>query len=517
VSSVYSQPISRQPVEKIIEHILSSDSNHPNTLGAVFYCRDSLALFYKGKEYRPAWRKHKNTVALLSALRSANLEGLRPQDYHLIELERYFSLRHKSRQDRAYFDLLLTDAYFLYGTHLLRGKINPETLYPGEWETARRNAKLVSLLQDALDEQEITASLEILKPAHASYKKLKSALQFYELIQSESSWPMISEGPPLEPCHTSDQIAQVRKRLHLTGQLTAIAEGDSSFYDSSLFTVVKKFQYQHGLRADGVIGKNTVMALNYLPEQYIQKIKVNLERCRWLPQSWGPRFVWVNIPDFRLSTYENDSIVFTMKIIAGRPDRKTPVFSSRIRYLTLNPTWTVPPTILKEDALPAIQSGQNYLKRNDLRVFNATGEELDPATIAWSQYTAENFPYILRHDPGGSNPLGRMKFQFPNNHLVFLHDTNLPNLFSNSYRALSSGCIRLEQPFALAEYLLKGTGWTKAKLNDLVQKGETTTLTFPTPTPIYLVYFTAFAENGELHFRHDVYGWDEAILKALTN
>jgi murein L,D-transpeptidase YcbB/YkuD len=283
-------------------------------------------------------------------------------------------------------------------------------------------------------------------------------------------------------------------------------------YDSIMVIAIKKLQQKYGLVNDGIIGKQTLAALNTTIEKHIQKITINMERYRWLPKQLGQDYISINIPDFSAKVNSSDSIVMRMKTIVGRPERKTPVLNSELRYLIINPTWTVPPTILKEDALPAIKRNINYLKKNNLSVINKKGEEVNPATLPWYKYNERNFPYQLVQAPGPMNSLGLIKFQFPNNHRVFLHDTNSHGLFNASYRALSSGCIRVEHPFALAAYLLTGTNWTNEKLNQAIQSKKTQTITIPIQMAIHVFYFTAFVdEHNEIQFRNDIYGWDEML------
>jgi murein L,D-transpeptidase YcbB/YkuD len=243
-----------------------------------------------------------------------------------------------------------------------------------------------------------------------------------------------------------------------------------------------------------------------------------MERYRWLPeQQLGKNYISINIPDFHAEVMAADTLVMRMKTIVGRPERKTPVLSSELRYLILNPTWTVPPTILKEDALPAIRHNINYLKRNNLKVINRKGEEINPHTLPWYKYNERNFPYQLVQEPGPSNSLGLIKFQFPNNHRVFLHDTNAHGLFAATNRALSSGCIRIEHPFVLANYLLTGTTWTEEKINKAIKSGKTQTITIPTRIEIQIFYFTAFVNSqNEIQFRNDIYGWDEILYKYFV-
>jgi murein L,D-transpeptidase YcbB/YkuD len=477
----------------------------------------SLISFYDKNQFELAWCEERNVIELVDAVRNAGDEGLNPDDYHIRAIEKYFKRKDPTEIEKVTLDLLLTDAFLIYSSHLLTGKLDPELLYSEKWEEQRRALDLVQLLISALHGFNVGATLEGLKPAYEGYAKLKAQLKFFRKLQREGGWQPIAVGEPIEPGTVDDRIPLIRKRLSLTSQLhSLISNNDSDFYDSAMISVVKKIQYQHGLNADGIIGQRTINVINYQPDDYINRIVINLERYRWLPWELEDRYVLINIPDFQLEVRESDSLIMKMKTIIGRPDRRTPQFSSHIRYLIINPTWIVPPTILKEDVLPAVKTNIRYLEKNNIRVIDKTGQEIDPSALPWSTFTERNFPYQLRQDPGLYNSMGLIKFQFPNQHKVFLHDTNNHSLFSKEDRALSSGCIRIERPFVLAAHMLKNTKWTLSKLNKVVESGKTMTIVFPEPFPIHIVYFTAFVDSdNSFQVRSDIYELDAAILNNL--
>jgi len=515
VVAASAQPGSSALLKSIVEH---ADSTHtPIVLFDGVILHNNLFLpFYQPDGYTIAWKQQENITELIDIIGTAEREGLTPGDYHLQALNKYYSKK-KTEHETVFFDLLLTDAFLRYSSHLLFGKLDPEILYPGKWEVIGPEADLVSILQHALNEQSVARSLRDMAPKSSNYEKLKASLYFFKEIKAKGGWLRIPEGPSLEPGMIDDRIPLVRERLTITGQLPLLYHSpDKAEYDSVLLLAVKKFQRQNGLEGDGVIGKTTLEFLNYSVDYYIDKILINLERYRWLPRKLGTQFLLINIPAFSAELYEEDSIVLSMRAIVGRKDRMTPVFSSNMRNLIYNPTWTVPPTILEEDVLPQVKMNINYLDRHKLRVIDYMGEEISPESIPWASYTASNFPYLLRQDPGGSNPLGLIKFEFINRYRVFLHDTNSRALFNQSYRALSSGCIRIDKPYALAVYLLKGTSWTEKTLRQAISSGETVSLPFQIKVPIHIVYFTAFVDgDGNLQIRNDIYEWDQSILKAL--
>jgi murein L,D-transpeptidase YcbB/YkuD len=227
-------------------------------------------------------------------------------------------------------------------------------------------------------------------------------------------------------------------------------------------------------------------------------------------------FVFVNIPGFKVYYVRDEKLAWTRRAQVGKLFRQTPVFRADMTYLEFNPTWTVPPTILAKDILPAVRKDPGYLKKRNIRVIDSKGKVVNPKSINWSKYTGKNFPYQLRQDPGPGNALGQVKFMFPNKHLVYLHDTPSKNLFDRESRAFSSGCVRIENPFEFAQLLL-GKEWNAKRIDGIIKSKKTTTVKLAKPVPVILFYLTALpAFDGRFHFRNDVYSRDEAVLEDLN-
>ncbi len=279
---------------------------------------------------------------------------------------------------------------------------------------------------------------------------------------------------------------------------------------------MRRFQKWHGLAVDGVVGPATLAALNVSVEKRIRQIEVNLERWRWLPQELGARHILVNIAGFELNVIENGQPVMTMRVVMGKEERPTPVFSGALTYLVVCPYWQVPSTIAVKDKLPQIRKDPGYLTRKKIKVFQG-GEAINPRTINWSEVTAKNFNYRFRQDPGPKNALGRVKFVFPNPFSVILHDTPDRELFTRNVRTFSSGCIRVEKPIELAEYVMHGDPqWTREKILATINKWVERTVWLPEPIPVHLLYFTAWVDaEGMTHFRDDIYGRDKRLDEAL--
>ncbi len=280
------------------------------------------------------------------------------------------------------------------------------------------------------------------------------------------------------------------------------------------------FQARHGLAADGVVGAKTLAALNVPVAERMEQIELNLERWRWLPRDLGSRLVVVNIAGFELAAVDEDGRSLEMRVAVGRSYRRTPVFSDEIRYLVFNPSWEVPATLAVRDKLPEIRQDPGYLEQQGFVVLRGWGEdqrEVDPDEVDWASLGPGNFPYRLRQSPGPLNALGRVKFMFPNRFNVYLHDTPDREVFARSERDVSSGCIRLEKPMELAEWLLAGSArWDRQMIDRVVAAGDETVASLERPVPVHLLYWTAWADDaGVVQFRRDIYGRDAALGAVL--
>jgi murein L,D-transpeptidase YcbB/YkuD len=278
------------------------------------------------------------------------------------------------------------------------------------------------------------------------------------------------------------------------------------------------FQKDWGLNADGKIGKGTLLALNNKPNNLISQLKVNMERYRWLPLQEPEKYIIVNIANFKLALIEGVDTLISMRAIVGKDYRKTPVFNARMTYIVFAPTWTVPPTILMNDVIPELLKGPGYLKQKNMKILRNNGTEIAYSDIDWSKISKTNFPYMVRQNSGSQNALGKVKFMFPNSYDVYIHDTPTRGLFARDDRAISSGCIRIEKPFELAELLLSSSPeWTPAKIHNAMQQNSEQTVGLKTPVDVILLYLTAWSEgNGHVQFRKDIYQRDAMVLNALN-
>lgn len=372
-----------------------------------------LPLFYEQGTYRPAWSGDKGPLpyaeALIKAIYSAETEGLKPNDYHLVQIEttlkeiRQNQVKKRPLNPRRLvdLDLLLTDAFLIYGSHILAGRVNPETLDP-EWHANRREVNLAKVLGSALDQNKIQEALWDLFPPYSGYNKLRQALARYRDIAVQGGWPIIPYGPLMREGQQGERVAALCARLIVTGDLEQkLAEGKERF-DEAVEKAVRKFQQRHELDVDGVVGPATLAALNVPVEERVRQIELNLERWRWLPQDLGKSYVLVNIASFELEVVEKGQPVIVMRVVVGRPYRRTPVFSDQITYLALNPYWHVPLSIAVKDILHQIHKDPDYLTRQNIKVFRGWGadaREIDSQSVNWSGVSAKNFPYRRRIFP----------------------------------------------------------------------------------------------------------------------
>jgi murein L,D-transpeptidase YcbB/YkuD len=292
---------------------------------------------------------------------------------------------------------------------------------------------------------------------------------------------------------------------------------DPQLFDPDLADAVERFQARHGLDADGIVGSQTIDAMNVPVESRIDQLKANLERTRWVFRDLEPRFLIVNIAGFEAYVVDEKEVTWKSRVQVGKPYRKTPVFKKEMTYLVLGPTWTVPPTILREDIIPKIKKDPGYLARNDMVLLDRSGKLVDISNVDLTAISADNFPYTVRQEPGPKNALGRIKFMFPNKHFVYLHDTPSQSLFDRVERTTSSGCIRVEKPISLAAELLGDpVEWSEARVEERISEASNETVTLTDPIMVFLMYWTSVPDgDGDVKFFSDVYSRDQAVLDGL--
>lgn len=498
--------------------------------GERLLARMALPAFYEQRAYRPAWISslgpHSSALDLVGFLRTLPQEGLHPDDYHAHRLQRLLTgisdgALTASAGAHTELELLLTDAYLMVAAHLVSGRVDPTT-FDREWLAVRREVDIVGTLKSALESGAISEALESLLPNHPGYRRLRELGDQYRRIADSGGWPPVPEGPSFKIGESSSRVVNLRRHLSITDGFASDGSDviDQELFDEGLDAALRRFQARHGLEPDGVVGAKTLTALNVPAEQRLHQIYLNLERWRWLPQDLGDRYVLVNLPGFDLRAVKGDQVLLEMRVAVGRRYRRTPVFSDTIRYLVFNPSWEIPAGIAVNDKLPEIQKDSSYLQKQGIRVLAGWGtdqRELDPITIDWSSLGSGNFPYRLRQDPGPLNALGRVKFMFPNRFNVYLHDTPGREVFRQSERDVSSGCIRLEKPLELAELLLEeNKSWIPGATQDFVRDYREQTVRLDGPWAVHILHWSAWvAEDQVAHFRPDLYERDDKLSNAL--
>jgi L,D-transpeptidase YcbB len=376
-----------------------------------------------------------------------------------------------------------------------------------------------AIIQRALDADAVYQALDHEKPKHPLYTGLQAALAQYRVIKAAGGWPQIPDGPTLKLGVHDARVSILGRRLIATGDLTPRSSQGMQSFDHGLAEAVKVFQRRHGLSADGAVGPGTLAVLNVPVDDRIQQLRINLERGRWLLHQLESTYVVVNVAGYHAHYVKDGQMLWQGRAQVGKPFRQTPSFKADMTYVVFNPTWTVPPTILTKDYLPALKQDPGYAQRKGLKVIDRAGRVIDPGQVDWSHYSPNHSPYLLRQDAGPRNALGRVKFIFPNDHAIFLHDTPNQTLFDKNERAFSSGCIRVENAIDLADLVLHNdAGWDRKAIDRAIELGKTRTVFLQETIPVFLLYWTAWVDvDGRVNFRHDLYGRDTLVQKGLAS
>jgi murein L,D-transpeptidase YcbB/YkuD len=473
---------------------------------------------YAASDSRPLWVGERGlreqTLVLLDAISTAPNEALRLDAYPLQDLQRTLARlrgnRRPSAAQLAEVDVLFTSAYAAYGEDLLAGQIDPRSVAQS-WHIDPREENVDSTLLQALREEDFGQALARLRPG-GGYEFLRRELARYRQIVSAGGWGTIPEGEALKPGDIAqlERMRRLLQRLHAEGLAREIripAADDTAaarglIYDAALAGAVARFQERHGIVPDSVLGGETVETLNKPADFRLRQVAANLERHRWLPRTLGTQYVLVNVPAFQLDVYERGTSVLSMKVVVGAEyqGKATPVFSDSISFLVFRPYWNVPDNIAERDLWPRLRADPGYFARNNYEVVSGGGRT------------------YVRQRPGSRNALGDVKFMFPNDFAIYLHDTPADELFDRTVRGYSSGCIRLEKPDELALYLLRPQGWDMQRVRATMEGGPLDSqVTLERKVPVFIVYFTAFERDGELLFGNDLYERDSRIIETMAS
>lgn len=480
---------------------------------------EQLHGFYQALDYAPQWQHPERLQQLSELIEETRYDGLRPAQYRLPEAS-------DIAQQPVCAELLSSHAYLQVLQHLRKGVLDPDKVEPYWYEAASVRALSVSTLAQAVAGlADLTQAFAEARPRSVFYLKLRDTFKQSDLL-TQADWGVVEEqGRSLRVGMQDSRVPALRQRLQAAGYLSAEietaseeaeiieAEPDGLLYSEALAAAVKSFQQDHYLEDDGIVGPATLRQLNVSPQQRVQQVQVNLERLRWLDKELEPTMLLVDIAGARLLYFRDGDIVWRTRTQVGTLKRQTPLLKSRITHLTINPTWTVPPTIFREDKLPAIRRDLDYLTRSNMTVLDYQGNVLDPASVNWEAPSR----ILLRQGPGPNNALGLLAIRFANPFSVYLHDTPSQHLFGRAVRNVSSGCVRVEDAHKLLDQLLfEASEQERMRIVQIQESGKTQNVNLPKPVPVLLAYWTVEVDmDNRLRFRSDSYGHDRKVAAAL--
>lgn len=479
--------------------------------------------FYEANGYHIHWLRsngpHPRFKALAGEIQYADEHGLGAGEsgFDLLEseVESFYQLSEHNQSKIALLDMKITATYFIFTTLLQDGRIP----LPGKgkwiWKKEKGNKDLVALLLQSESAAKLRRSIRSLHPSDPQYERLAEKLEYFKSIAGPEL-PRIKWSGDISPGQSSQAIPLVRKKLFTYQGDSFNNTDDSTYYDDQLSIAVAEFQERHGLKPNGVIDRETLAQLNVSLSDRIATVELNLERLRWYPRIDPQQdHMLINIPECALIVYDEGEPVLRMKVIVGTDSTPTPVFQDTLKYIVFSPTWTVPKSILRREFLPVLQQDPGHYKQKGF-VFYKDGVEIDPELEAWDE-TIDVREYQVVQEPGEVNALGSIKFILPNDFRIYLHDTPSVRLFRRNERALSHGCVRLEQPVELAEYLLHGQeSWDTNAIREAMEVRQPQAVSLSKPLPVYLAYRTAWVDDdGRINFRSDIYGHDQRHLAQL--
>ena len=466
--------------------------------------KSSMGTVYRDRGYRPLWiadngQLTPEAMALADRLAHVEMDGLDPAAYRVENIHAAIAQGDVTGLSAA--ELMLSDALVRYSAQM-----------------GNRTHPQAEILNRAASADDFSAFLDALEPADPAYKRLRDAFIAYKAIVTIGGWETIPAGGTLRPGASDSRVPALRRRLALSGDLPEHAITETALYDPALEGAVKRFQARHGLTADGVIGTRSLEVLNVPAEIRAEQIAENLRQFHKPESRIGDRAIVVNIAAFELEMYEGGREVLRSRTVVGLPDWETPRIVSELQWLEINPTWSVPRRIAVEEIMPKLRhGGTEYLDKRGFRLFDAKWRELDSETMDLAAIEGDQLPFILRQDPGPRNPLGSVKFMFPNDEAIYLHDTPSRRAFTRVNRAVSHGCVRVEAAAELAMALLREEGWTQADYDKVVQSGKTYRVRLRNPMPIHIVTRTVWVDaDNRVQFRNDPYAKGKSLQLALN-
>ncbi|MCA3572557.1 MAG: L,D-transpeptidase family protein [Aestuariivirga sp.] len=501
-----------EDVANVIAEILQDPERLPLPLERI---RPALLQHYLHDAGPIYWVGTGRMTPFLQRLADAADDGLNPDDYPidaLIELRD--SLDEYDPENAAMAELFYSAFFVAYAADLKIGRLTPQKVDKRLFRN-RKTIDVLRILTDLKKQNDPNAFLASFESQNPHYQALKKMLAVYRTAAETMKWPKIPTGTNIEPGASDPRIPAIREVLIMTGDHPGGGETGEAF-DPDTVLAVSSFQMRHGLEAKGLIGKQTILAMNVPPAERARQIMLNMERWRWMPEDLGPHHFMVNLAGFELTEIEDDGVVDRMDVVVGAVATQTPEFSDELEYVEINPTWTVPYSIATKEMLPKLRKNP-MAYASDFEIF-VNGKLSSWGGINWNAYGPGRFPFTFRQKPGPKNALGKVKFMLPNPHNIYLHDTPSKDKFLATARAFSHGCIRLSRPMDLT-YRLVGeiAGWSQPRIDAAFASGKTTRVPLPERIPVHMIYATAFeGDGGSIEFRPDVYGRDRKLDAALS-
>ncbi len=485
---------------------------------------ETIARIYERREFAPAWNDAEQVAQLLEAVRASYDDGLSPPDYQLSAIENLHRSISSGQElpaaRRAAFDLWLTDSLMRLVDHRCNGKVDPESRKPARAAGRPINGRAPStVISEIIASGNLADAISSVAREDSDYDRLKAQIALYRTIAADGGWPELPDGPTIGPGSDDSRVEILARRLAIAGDLAdAASRVQAGIYDPLLEAAVRRFQVRHGLDEDGLVGQATLRALNVPAEQRIEQIRVNLERARWGLDRGTEDLIAINVAGFKMQVIRDRETTLTKRVIVGEVEDRTPLFQSRLEHIVFNPAWSVPYSIASKEILPRIKADPGYLEGGRYQLIDGDGNVVDASTVDWSTIHTRNFPFTVVQQPGPANQLGRIKFMLPNDFSLCMHDTPDKSLYAKADRALSHGCIRVDEPLDLAAQLLGRDGWTRAQIDNMVASGKTRTVTLEEALPVVILYRTAeVTDRGEMHFFSDIYQRDPGLLDALDS
>ena len=482
--------------------------------------------FYAQRGDSPAWSgrvPHRRAEQLVSALEHIGEAGLDPSDY---DTEALSDLLDEAKaggpigwlnreRTLAQFDVRATYVYLRAAAHLRDGRV-PRTVLDPDWTRRARDQDWPAHLRRWLS-HDPAQSLAELEPRHDGYRRLRRALNRYRAIALAGGLPEIPPGPPLTVGDRGPRVAALVRRLAATGDLRGTVR--DTVYNARIQQAIGDLQTRHGIPRSGILGEATRAALNVPAGVRIRQMELNLERWRWLPAELGDHRIEVNIPAYRLDLIRDGRAARGMRVVVGKRKSPTPLFSDAIVYIDINPTWTLPPSVVQKEIVPELKRNPDYLFANRMHVVSiadARRDTVDPAVVPWKDAGSDSFLFLVIQDAGPDNPLGRVKLMCPNEYDVYLHDSPARSRFSVAVRDYSHGCVRVEEAVELADSLVADALGDTIGVDSLAARGTWRRVRLTEPLPVHFLYWTAWVdEGGRLNFRDDIYGLDARLAEAL--